>query len=174
MRVRPSTKKLPINNQVGKKKKKSDQIGLQNSFYQDKKNANNKNTFVWWTEFWKIPLPLWILIFGWKCLKRAILVEVSLDAKIGNISESCPLCDKEDETIEHSLFFYNVVRASWFCSPLGIQLHYIENNDLVKWWMKNFHIPMSSGGNDDEAKAFALALWRAIWMARNNLIFRPF
>lgn len=78
MRVRPSTKKLPIDNQVGKKKKKSDQIGLQNSFYQDKKNANNNNTFVWWTKFWKIPLPLSILIFGWKCLKRAILVEVSL------------------------------------------------------------------------------------------------
>lgn len=122
----------------------------------------------------EIPLPLWILIFGWKCLKRAILVEVSLNAKIANISESCPLCDKEDETIEHVLFLYNVFRASWFCFPLGKRLYYIENNDLVKWWMKNFDIPMSSGRNDDEAKAFALALWRAIWMARNNLIFRPF
>lgn len=87
-------------------------------------------------------------------------------------SAICALCNKEEETVEHSLLFCEWTRAVWF----GCQLQCVPNRLAVT----SFH-----GWLGDRLKAFEVqpdfsvfasialccTLW-SIWKGRNNAVFR--
>lgn len=52
-----------------------------------------------------------IFLFGWKCLRKAILMKKRLGPKINSGSITCLICDFVEETVEHALFLCNHARA---------------------------------------------------------------
>ena len=79
-----------------------------------------------WKALWRLPLPLRVLFFGWKCLNNVIQVHKLLYDK--NISNEalCPICTKAEESVEHALFLCDHARATWFESDIGMFSHSID------------------------------------------------
>lgn len=51
-------------------------------------------------------------------------------------------------------------------------MHYIKNNNLVKWWLEYFDSPRYPGEKNIEAKFFVLSMWCTIWITKNKMPFR--
>lgn len=62
------------------------------------------NNMIHWKRIWKSPLPQRILLFEWKCLHKGIIVRKWLGTKKCLCSTICPICEFEEETVEHALF----------------------------------------------------------------------
>lgn len=101
-------------------------------------------------------------MFRWKCLIRVISVKVILNAKIGSIRNICPVCNNEEEYVEHALFHCGYAKPSWFCSPLRLRSYDNSKGGLVEWWEERLDSPTESFNKDDETKAAIIALWWAI------------
>ncbi|XWS30075.1 hypothetical protein CRYUN_Cryun24cG0087200 [Craigia yunnanensis] len=67
-----------------------------------------------WKSLWSLKLPLKMIIFLWKICSNSLPVPFVLHRFIPNISPLCPLCPKEDETLEHLFVKCPMARAVWF------------------------------------------------------------
>jgi hypothetical protein len=88
--------------------------------------------------------------------------------------ESCPLCDQEDETIDHLLVHCVFARKFWFILFRQVGLHTISPQpselSLLAWWEK-----ASSSTNDGLMRQgidlfIILGAW-TIWNHRNGYVF---
>lgn len=76
----------------------------------------------------------------------------------------CPICDKEEESIEHALFLCEHTITSWFGSNLCNLAHNIFINSIFEWWENCTRMcDFSSITIDINSKIWTLALWWAIW-----------
>lgn len=135
------------------------------------RSMSNSTNSISQRQLWKIFLPSRILVFRWKCLIRVISVKVILNAKIGSIRNICPVCNNEEEYVEHALFHCGYAKPSWFCSPLRLRSHDNSKGGLVEWWEERLDSPTESFNKDDETKAAIIALWWAIWKVINDVPF---
>lgn len=55
-----------------------------------------------------------------------------LGPKTNSGSITRPICDFEEETVEHALFLCNHARTVWFGNNLGFLTHSIRNMDIVE------------------------------------------
>lgn len=122
-------------------------------------------------KFWKTKAPPRV-IFGWKCLWKAIPVRSYINFKMDSIKLECPICEMEEELVEHSLFLCNVARASWFGSRLGLRSHNIPWDGITGWWIINFETTSPSFLKEYDVKAWVLIVWWAIWKAINDYLYR--
>lgn len=136
-------------------------------------NIINSNRMVKRKRFWKNQVPQRILLFGWKCLHQVILVKKWLGPKTSSGSTMCPICDSEEETVEHTIFLCDHARVVWFGFNSGFLTYSTRSMDIAEWWgnlMKmNDSVRMEK---DLNLPSIVLSIWWASWKARNNYIFK--
>lgn len=79
---------------------------------------NDDNDQQFWMWFWQEDtLMPKLKMFVWRCCWKALPVQAVLAVlaiRIRTLSPLCKLCERENETIMHSLFFFDFARsASW-------------------------------------------------------------
>lgn len=62
------------------------------------------------------------------------MVRTIIKSKIISSDDKCPICEKEEDLIEHALMLYNYAKATWFGSHWGLQSDLLRPLQLVKWW----------------------------------------
>uniref|UniRef100_A0A803QCG1 Reverse transcriptase zinc-binding domain-containing protein n=1 Tax=Cannabis sativa TaxID=3483 RepID=A0A803QCG1_CANSA len=72
--------------------------------------ATTKN---WWTGVWKIEAPPKVKNFTWRLCNGWLLVNTVLQHRGMNINSICWWCGKEEETIEHCLWFCPSSKNIW-------------------------------------------------------------
>ncbi|KAF3339924.1 zinc-binding in reverse transcriptase [Carex littledalei] len=84
---------------------------------------NDENDQQFWMWIWQEDTPMPKLkMFVWRCCWKALPVQAVLAARIRTLSPLCKLCERENETIMHSLFFFDFAR-----------LYLLKNRKLVEW-----------------------------------------
>lgn len=69
---------------------------------------------------WKLEAPPKIRMFMWRIRHRALATRLDLSKRHVAVSPTCPICNKEDESVEHMLLMCPWVEPVWF----GNQLNY--------------------------------------------------
>ncbi|XP_026410488.1 uncharacterized protein LOC113305688 [Papaver somniferum] len=64
-----------------------------------------------WVKFWKTSLPPNIMHFIWKCVYGCLPVRETLVRYVAEINPRCPLCDREDEDMQHLLIDCDISKA---------------------------------------------------------------
>ena len=95
-----------------------------------------------WMNLWKLRLPLRIVLFGWKCLRKAIPVRNLLFSKFNIGNDICLICGKEKESIFHGPFLCEYARFVWFGSNSGL-IFVGDNNIQILDWRKNIINPIN-------------------------------
>ncbi|XP_062015404.1 uncharacterized protein LOC133731966 [Rosa rugosa] len=86
-------------------------------------------------------------------------------------SPLCPLCNLENETIEHVLFTCPWTRCVWFAHPLGYRFPLESITSLARWlqWLKSYFVD-GSGDKSLLHTHVAFILWH-IWKERCVCVF---
>ena len=91
-------------------------------------NTSTLAPFVW-SFFWKVKLPLKILLFIWK-LHSSLPTFENL-SKIGiQVTNRCLMCDEEEETTIHQFLNCPSARAIWHGSILGLRISELQCNSV--------------------------------------------
>jgi hypothetical protein len=85
-------------------------------------------TFEPWRQLWKTWAPAKCKMFLWLAIWNRCWTADRLAKRGLSHPDKCPLCDQEDETIQHLLTTCVVARQVWFRL-----LHPLELTDLVPW-----------------------------------------
>ena len=138
--------------------------------------------------------PHWLWIFSWKVTERSWLSEsapprckffiwlASLNqcwttdrlARRGlDHPDHCPLCDQEDETIQHILTSCVFAREIWFrvLSLVGLQQLTPSQDDLVfqEWWRLALTRVLEQQQKGFNSLVILVAWW--LWKHRNACVF---
>ena len=113
---------------------------------------------------WKYRLPQKIRIFGWLLLRHRLMTRVIRRHIVPGAVVSCSLCAGEDKDCSHLFFTCPIVQEAW---RTGGVAHLVASSDEVFW---SSLIDGSFRRETDWRQAFAM-LW-AIWLHRNEVIFR--
>lgn len=125
-----------------------------------------------WKIIWQLNVSQKIKVFLWKAMHNILPVRDNLVRRRVVNSGRCPLCEQENETVEHALLFCPWTRPVWF----GIQIQCVPNpvgfSSLAKWFVENFD---KFQGSKDYVRfasiSLACALWM-IWKSRNIGFFK--
>lgn len=101
-------------------------------------------------------------------LNRALALASNLRKRNIQICSNCCLCNKYEETEDHLFRDCQVASYIWGYVPFGIRVHIdsiIPINDLMKLFWK------INGNYITRIRYFVATIW-AIWLHRNNVIFR--
>ncbi|KAM2552223.1 hypothetical protein TB2_016639 [Malus domestica] len=83
-----------------------------------------------WNLVWSLPVPAKICLFFWLSLHRGIATQEILFWRRVSLSPICPICNCQDETIEHIFLQCLWVTAIWF----GGALNYKIDGDSISSW----------------------------------------
>lgn len=124
-----------------------------------------------WNQIWSVKTPQKVKIFLWKICQNALPVRENLFRRQMITSPLCPICNSEQETIEHALLLCSWTRQVWFGSQLQI-IPTAENVTRIDLWLQEKFILLSAHKDCKEIGISLLAntLW-GIWKGRNNFTF---
>lgn len=93
-----------------------------------------------WKDVWGARVPQKINIFIWKVYHNILPLRENLWKKKVVQSKICPICHKEDETIEHALLLCNWTRPVWY----GSQLQVFERDGLasIQKWLEGWFMQL--------------------------------
>ncbi|KAI3721405.1 hypothetical protein L2E82_32415 [Cichorium intybus] len=125
-----------------------------------------------WKFSWVNWVPLKVNCFVWRLLQDRLPVAVKLvERGVNLISDICPLCKSDIETVNHVFFECSVAKHVW--------------QRFVSWWKLSMILPcsrdslreilVSSLGDKKKEKlrkALLFAVLWCVWKARNDSIFR--
>lgn len=115
--------------------------------------------------------PNW-RVFVWRIINKALDTKDNLNKRSIQVDSSCVFCLRCEESCSHSFRDCQFVGRIWKASQLGINVmsaHYID----ISEWIKNFLMFFwkEDGQDSQRVLAFVAVLW-AIWLQRNNIVFR--
>ena len=61
------------------------------------------------------------------------MVRTVLHMRIPQISPVCPICSKEDETLEHHFLLCPIARVVWFGSELSLRINHLRVQKIKDW-----------------------------------------
>lgn len=112
-----------------------------------------------------------IKCFLWKTLNADVPTMANLFLKRSSPSPMCPICNAQEESIEHLLLLCPWVELVWFGGDLGTRLHLCEVTIWLAWLISCLEaVP---GLKSDKQRVFsyiALTCWY-IWKTRCNFLF---
>ncbi|KAL2895649.1 hypothetical protein RDABS01_000426 [Bienertia sinuspersici] len=109
--------------------------------------------------------------FCWKLAYNVLPTKENLMRRKIAQNSSCVICG-ETETTSHLFLYYEVSKRIWSCSSLGINISNSPQFELSTWF-KNFFTYLTNKGNSSSPGwAILIATLWAIWIHRNNIIFR--
>ena len=124
-----------------------------------------------WQRVWKIRVIPRIQNFIWRALSNAIATKAGLYKRRRATSEICPICETQNETIEHLFFECCWTKWVWFGCPLGVRIDALHTNNFVAWWLQ-----ITTGTNalsSNDLPLICHILWN-IWKQRNEWVFNHF
>lgn len=123
-----------------------------------------------WKSLWKLDVPQKIKHFLWKCMNDCVSVRSKLARYVDSISNVCPLCEHEEETINHLFIDCEVTKRLWFSLDANIagSILNVNPHEWIKSW---FQINNGSGkGQEYYIKFVSFAIWH-IWKLRCSVVF---
>jgi hypothetical protein len=130
-------------------------------------------TFEPWRRLWKTWVPSKCKFFLWLAIRNRCWTTDRLAKRGLPHPDKCPLCDQDDETIQHLLTSCVIARQVWFTlfSPLDLTEAVPSQNDtsFSEWWriaMKKVKKEHKKGVNS----LIILGAW-TIWKHRNACVF---
>lgn len=86
-----------------------------------------------WNFFWKVKLPMKVVMFIWKFLHNCLPTFENLRKRGIQVVGKCLMCDEMEESAAH--FFLNCpcARAIWHGSNLGLRTSELEYNSAEQW-----------------------------------------
>lgn len=124
-----------------------------------------------WKGIWSAQIPQKVKMFIWKCCWNILPVKENLCKRRVVRTGICTICNKEIETVEHSLLFCDWVRPVW----LGSQLQIIPQRQNVTsfhvWFLARIKLFQQSPAIQVFAMvSLCITLWQ-IWKQRNSAYF---
>lgn len=126
-----------------------------------------------WKRLWKSWAPLWCKFFLWLAIKNRCWTADRLARRGLSHPPRCPLCDQEDETIQHLLTSCVFTRQIWFqvLARTGLQQLTPQPTDFCfsDWW----RTAASRAPKDRRSGLNSLIILSAwcIWKHRNECVF---
>jgi hypothetical protein len=131
------------------------------------------STFEPWKRIWKTWAPNKCKMFMWLAVRNRCWTSDRFARRGLPHPNRCPLCDQEDETIQHLLASCVVARQVWFSlfSTLNLSTWAPrqQDNNFTEWWRK-----VSRKINKEKRKglnSLILGAW-SIWKHQNDRIFK--
>jgi len=130
-------------------------------------------TFEPWHRLWKSWAPSKCKMFLWLAIRNRCWTADRLAKRGLSHPDKCPLCDQEDETIQHLLTSCVVARQVWFrlFSILNLADCVPHHNELsfADWWRKTIN-RVNKEHRKGVNSLIILGAW-IIWKHRNACIF---
>ncbi|XP_021684459.2 uncharacterized protein LOC110667803 [Hevea brasiliensis] len=123
-----------------------------------------------WKGIWKLDIQPKVKNFIWKSMHNAISVRMNLRRHGMRTNPMCLVCNTEEETLEHTLFWCDHARATWFLRPCSYKLNPIGFSSIREWWTKLFQEVLIGHLSPELLKYAAITCWQ-IWKDRNNMVF---
>jgi len=130
-------------------------------------------TFEPWRRLWKTWAPNKCKVFLWLAIRNRCWTADRLEKRGLPHPEQCPLCDQEDETVQHLLVSCVVARQVWFklLAPLNLGdcIPRQRERSFAEWWrkvLKKVKKEYKKGVNS----LIILGAWM-IWKHRNACVF---
>lgn len=115
-----------------------------------------------WKSIWRLRVPGVVKTFLWKAISNYLPTRKTLyERKISN-NPLCPICEKEVETVSHTLWSCGATSDVWFNS---IQKWSSTEEDLIVLWVKFIRY-----SPQEELEVVAITI-RRVWLRRNNFIY---
>ncbi|CAN6555765.1 unnamed protein product [Malus baccata var. baccata] len=89
-----------------------------------------------WKSVWKLKVPPKIRTFMWKTLHEALATMKNLYIRRSSPSPICPLCNSQDESIEHLFLFCPWVEVVWFGGMLNLRPIRQHVSSWASWLMQ--------------------------------------
>uniref|UniRef100_A0A2N9ISW0 Reverse transcriptase zinc-binding domain-containing protein n=1 Tax=Fagus sylvatica TaxID=28930 RepID=A0A2N9ISW0_FAGSY len=129
-----------------------------------------------WKGLWKLKLHDRYKMLIWRIASGSLPTKLSLALKMGTGDTYCPLCQMEEESIDHLFFKCSIARVIWFGTSWGIHsnlLSITSSKDIIKLICEP-HIPIgqshaASSLSIQTSIHFAVTLDH-IWSLRNQVI----
>ena len=124
-----------------------------------------------WNKFWSSDIiPKW-KFFTWRLLNNALATNSNLLRRNIPVQVSCYLCKMHKENEIHLFQDCPISTRIWACSSLGIRIFSPSTpfGDWIRNFLKLFW--KEDGVKSTRAKDSIATLW-AIWLHRNNVVFR--
>lgn len=97
-----------------------------------------------WKLIWHFPVLPKVRNFLWRLARNILRTKVYLQDKGVNLNYSCSFCHTAPESIDHLFMYYNFVKVTCFCSPMGYRIPpamYI--NDWLLSFLDDKNLPSS-------------------------------
>ena len=117
-----------------------------------------------WKRIWHLKIPSKIRIFGWRACLNGLPTAENLKKRGINTSELCPCCEKEPESITHSLLRCEIAKKVWNCwweCPIDIP--------SSQWDFSDVALEILAQGTTMDPEAYFVTAW-SIWYNRNQVV----
>lgn len=90
-----------------------------------RKNPSSSSSYpsATWKSIWRLDVPPKIRNFLWRVSNNALATKANLFYRKCSFFALCPICNAQEGSVEHMLFFCDHVAASWFVSPFGFRIN---------------------------------------------------
>ncbi|KAK8355972.1 hypothetical protein V6Z12_A05G324000 [Gossypium hirsutum] len=133
--------------------------------------SHNVNGKVWkW--IWSISLPQKIKHFLWRAVGNLVATNGNLVKRRIKMSELCPVCLKEAETVEHTLLLCDWAQCVWYGGALGFKVDCHRITTLDQWLLQVFDVVLKGKKNKEWMEMIiAFTCWH-IWKSRCSKVFK--
>lgn len=123
-----------------------------------------------WVKLWTIPSIPKVLNFVWRVIKNWTACKDNLCRRKCSQSPTCPICEQEQETMEHVLFRCSWTEAVWFGCVLS---YWIKEQPIVSVdkWVEDLLCGDLAKVTNQEQVGFIFQVCWAIWKTRNDYVF---
>lgn len=115
-----------------------------------------------WKNMWNSKAPPKVLNLIWRAVNHCLPTKTQLQSKHVSVDNMCPVCNEEEESVEHALVKCRLTGRVWQLYNQNITM---EECREFPSWLKN-----RLTGQSKENKTKILTLCWSIWRARNDLV----
>ncbi|KAI8548093.1 hypothetical protein RHMOL_Rhmol07G0245500 [Rhododendron molle] len=122
-----------------------------------------------WEVVWKLNIPHKVRHFWWRACSNSLATKENLMRRRCGSSKVCPICESFEESIEHTLFDCQWVRAVWFGCNLNLNVGHGHPSSVQKWTSQ---IVDDLKGEQlmGYLEKIVMIAWH-IWKSRNDFVF---
>jgi hypothetical protein len=126
-------------------------------------SGHTKENLVW-KACWNLKVPNVIKMFLWKACQNLLPTKVNLYKRGVTSNSKCPLCEREEETVEHILWSCASAQDVWGGGKICFQKRVCEESDFIKV------VETIMGRCEMEDLELFATTARLIWLRRNTVI----
>ncbi|KAL2943655.1 Bacterial non-heme ferritin [Bienertia sinuspersici] len=109
--------------------------------------------------------------FCWKTIQNALPTKDNLVKRAVEIDPTCVFCG-ERETTDHLFLSCEITRRIWSSSVLGLRIPSYPTPSFPMWFKNMFTYLQRTSVDSNRIWPYLVAVTWAIWIHRNNIIFR--